>query len=476
MARYDDGWPAYVPVAERRRQAEREVARLRRKGQVPVPVRIEGRAIATTAWGKAWCDNLERYRDYDSRLPRGRTYTRNGSVIDLQIAPREVTALVSGSEIYKVKVAITPLPAAKWRAICADCVGRIESLVELLQGRLSAGVMERLCRQDTGLFPMPSEIRFSCTCLDHAVMCKHVAAVLYGVGARLDSSPELLFRLRAVEAEELLAGLDEALPAAASPGERVLTDHDISALFGLDMTGLGDQDSGVRAEVGEGRLPGSRTGSSALTASPPRKPTTGRSRAMPRKKTAPTASSKTRQDVPPDRSRTAGRSPVTAVAGVRKAAAQQAKPDPRAAKAGGASGHAGQAAPARRAAETAPAAIDSAAPRQRSRARLQAAQGEPVSAKAGEPGAAQMLEAVLAQLAEIGRSLGEVTQLRADVQRLNRRLDEIATAVAGQGRGRASTEATPPATHSGEAEPTGTPRKQRASQARRPARSGGTSA
>ena len=238
MSRYDKGgWPAYVPVAERRRKGERETAKLRKKGHTVAPVWIEGRAIATTAWGKAWCDNLESYRDYESRLPRGRTYVRNGSVIDLQIEPCEVKALVSGSSIYKVTIGITSMPAGQWRSIRADCTGRIESVVELLQGRLSKGVMDRMCRQGTGLFPQPSEIRFSCSCLDHASMCKHVAAVLYGVGARFDVSPELLFRLRAVDAGDLVAGFDSAVLASKPTGDRVLGAEDISALFGLDLAG-----------------------------------------------------------------------------------------------------------------------------------------------------------------------------------------------------------------------------------------------
>ncbi len=243
MPRYDDGgWPAYVPVAERRRKAEREAAKLRKQGQPLAPVRIEGRAIAVTAWGVAWCDNLESYRDYESRLPRGRTYARNGSVIDLQIGPGEVKALVSGSSIYKVAITITPIPGARWRSIRADCAGRIESLVELLQGRLSQAVMDRMCRQGTGLFPKPSEIRFSCSCLDHASMCKHVAAALYGVGARLDQSPELLFRLRAVDAGDLVAGVDSAALASKPAGDRMLASEDVSALFGLDLAGSGVAD------------------------------------------------------------------------------------------------------------------------------------------------------------------------------------------------------------------------------------------
>jgi uncharacterized Zn finger protein len=213
---YGGGWAPYVPVAERRRKAARLAERLRKKGQVLAPVTITGRAIATTVWGKAWCDNMESYRDYESRLPRGRTYVRNGSVLDLQIAPGEVTALVNGSELYRITVRIRPLPAAAWRRICADCTGRIDSLVELLQGRLSKGVMERLCRQENGLFPRPSDIRFRCSCPDHAAMCKHVAAALYGVGARLDADPSLFFVLRNVDQMDLVGSVSSAAAARRS--------------------------------------------------------------------------------------------------------------------------------------------------------------------------------------------------------------------------------------------------------------------
>src|SRR5271165_5930273 len=237
MSRSFGGWAPYVPVAARRRKAEREMEKLRKKGAVLSPVKIEGRQIARTFWGKAWCDNLESYRDYENRLPRGRTYVRNGSVVDLRIAPREVTAMVSGSKIYKVKVSIGDVAQARWKTLCADCSGRIDSLVELLQGKFSKGVMERICRQDTGLFPRPSEIRFTCSCSDYASMCKHVAAVLYGVGARLDESPELLFRLRAVDETELLSNLGSALPDTRTnhdTGQTLVCD-DLAVLFDLDM-------------------------------------------------------------------------------------------------------------------------------------------------------------------------------------------------------------------------------------------------
>jgi uncharacterized Zn finger protein len=235
---YEWGWRSYVSAAERRRQAARKMEKLRKKGRTISPVVIQGRAIAKTFWGKAWCDNLERYSDFANRLPRGRTYVRNGSVIDLQIAAGEIKALVSGSEIYTVGVKVAPVAKARWKSICKDCAGAIDSLVELLQGRFSKGVMERICLQKTGLFPSPSEIKLSCSCPDWAEMCKHVAAVLYGIGARLDEHPELLFRLNQVDENELIAKAGDSLPLAnkAPAAAKVLGgDEDLSALFGLDM-------------------------------------------------------------------------------------------------------------------------------------------------------------------------------------------------------------------------------------------------
>ena len=257
----DSRWPSYVPVTERRRKAKLVMERLRKKGHTVSPVQIEGRVIASTFWGKAWCDNLERYRDYENRIERGRTYVRNGSVVDLQIVPREVKATVSGSRLYNVNIRIADLPAQQWASICADCAGGIDSVVELLQGRLAKGVMERICRQGDGLFPTPAEIHFSCTCPDHASMCKHVAAALYGVGARLDAEPELLFRLRAVDERDLIAQIDSAIPLATlapSSGELLETD-DLSVLFGLELAGIDIVGAARADEVGVAATKPTRT-------------------------------------------------------------------------------------------------------------------------------------------------------------------------------------------------------------------------
>ena len=230
-------WRPYVSVAERRRKAAREMAKLAKKGYPISPVVIEGRTIATTFWGRSWCDNLERYSDYSNRLPRGRTYARNGSVVNLQIEPGKIKAHVSGSEIYDVAVNVSAVPKARWNAICADCAGAIDSLVELLQGRFSKGVMERICQQKTGLFPAPAEIEFTCSCPDWASMCKHVAAVLYGIGARLDQQPELLFKLRKVDENALIAKAGKGVPLSKKgpAADKVLAADQLSDIFGLDL-------------------------------------------------------------------------------------------------------------------------------------------------------------------------------------------------------------------------------------------------
>jgi len=230
MARYyDDDFPQYISIEERRRKAEREAAKL----ESASPVIIKGSQIATTFWGKSWCRNLERYSDYANRLPRGRTYLRSGCVVDLQISPQLVDALVSGTRLYTVKVKISAISKPRWKAVCHDCAGAIDSLVALLEGRFSKVTMERLCQQKTGLFPTPAEIKFDCSCPDSARMCKHVAAVLYGIGARLDEKPELLFTLRDVDKQDLITNASQRL--TKSKTAKYLETDDLSELFGIDI-------------------------------------------------------------------------------------------------------------------------------------------------------------------------------------------------------------------------------------------------
>jgi uncharacterized Zn finger protein len=235
-------WRPYVSASERRRKAERHAAGLEKKGHTLSPVIASRGAIARTFWGKSWCGNLEAYSDYSNRLPRGRTYCRNGSVIDLKISAGAVTAQVMGSNLYQIKMTISDVPKPQWHAIGRDCSGSIDSLVELLQGRLSQAVMERICRKGVGLFPSPKEIKFQCSCPDWAAMCKHVAAVFYGIGARLDAAPDLLFLLRNVDPKDLVARAEAGLPLSskqAPKSTKLLDASNLADVFGIEMADLG---------------------------------------------------------------------------------------------------------------------------------------------------------------------------------------------------------------------------------------------
>jgi len=232
---YDNYWPPYVPVAQRQEQASKQAAALKKKGQALQPVVIEGRGIAGSFWGKAWCQQLESHSDYANRLPRGRSYARNGAVIDLRVETGQVRALVSGSSVYTVKIEVQPLAAVAWQAIVKACSGQIDSLIELLQGGLSKAVMAVVTRPGDGLFPQPRQMRLQCSCPDAASMCKHVAAALYGVGARLDREPELLFTLRHVEPKDLILQASQLPAMAAADPQAALQGSDLSALFGIDL-------------------------------------------------------------------------------------------------------------------------------------------------------------------------------------------------------------------------------------------------
>jgi uncharacterized Zn finger protein len=257
----------YVSVAQRRREAQRELEKLRKKGLVVLPIEIDGRIIAKTFWGKAWCENLESYSDFENRLPRGRTYVRNGSVVHLEIHAGRISARVSGSELYSVEITIASLPNPHWKCVKSQCAGQIGSLVELLQGRLSKNVMDVVTQRGGGLFPKPAEIKMKCSCPDWAGMCKHVAAVMYGVGARLDDKPELLFLLRKVDHLELIAGAVGAAPVAEagkSRGKKTIAAGDLADVFGIEMAEVeapADAAPAIANKPAKSRISSSKTAS-----------------------------------------------------------------------------------------------------------------------------------------------------------------------------------------------------------------------
>lgn len=230
-------WAPYVPVAKRREKALKKMTQLKKKGHPIQPIEIEGRTIARSFWGKAWCKHMESFCDIDNRLPRGRTYVRNGSVCHLDIKKGEIQAMVSGSSLYNVTIQIKPLLQEKWDHIKQTCLGKVSSLLDLLSGKLSDGVMEVVIHPKAGLFPLTQEFSLNCDCPDWTTMCKHVAAVLYGVGSRLDADPAQLFTLRGVNFEELIdvnAAITSVTSTTSSRRKR-MDDDSFGDLFGMDM-------------------------------------------------------------------------------------------------------------------------------------------------------------------------------------------------------------------------------------------------
>ena len=297
MSRYYGRYSPYVPVAERRRIAAKKMAKLTKTGQDIQPITIEGRTIARSFWGKGWCTHVESFNDYSNRLPRGRTYTRNGSVCHLDIQKGSVKAIVSGSSLYNIVIDISPLKPSVWKTLQKRCQGKIGSLIELLNGRLSDEIMGHVTDPKNGLFPASKEISYNCDCPDWASMCKHVAAVIYGIGARLDTRPELLFLLRGVDHQDLITeqtATDAIAGAVSGNGgkrRRALTGSNLGDVFGVDL----DVDAGDTAPAPKRRSPkkkttvARKTPSTKATKLTPKKPA-----ATKRKAFTPTGASVTR--------------------------------------------------------------------------------------------------------------------------------------------------------------------------------------
>ena len=227
----------YEEAQERKERLQREIAKRQKRGEKfeALPAPAGQKKLSTTFWGQAWCRNLESYQVYESRLPRGRSYLRQGNVYNLEIEPGKLSAVVAGSELYDTSITIKPLPKEQWQQIVESSAGQVGSMLDLLAGKLGDGLMKVLTDPEGGLFPKPKEILFNCSCPDHADMCKHVSAVLYGVGVLLDTKPELLFTLRGVDQAELLSNASSAAITYLSADTGDLAGVDLSAIFGIDL-------------------------------------------------------------------------------------------------------------------------------------------------------------------------------------------------------------------------------------------------
>ncbi len=252
------GFPRYVSVGEKQEKSKKKLEQLKKKNKDIEPVIIEGRTLAHTWWGKAWNNNLEGYADYSNRIGRGRSYVRCGCVLDLKISEGRVQSLVMGSETkpFSVVVNIKAMEKSAWGKIKIVCEGKLDSLQELLLGKFPKALNAIFTAHGNGLFPSPKEIGFSCSCPDWADMCKHVAATLYGVGARLDKDPNLFFALRKIEINDLISETvkgkaKELLTKAKKKSSRIIEDQDLSSVFGIELDSVSKPAKKVKSKAAQ---------------------------------------------------------------------------------------------------------------------------------------------------------------------------------------------------------------------------------
>ena len=241
MSRYWNTGTSYSQLSaeEIKQKAGESAKKEKAKGKTLSPITVTGRKIVTSWWGRAWCDNLEQYADYSSRLDRGKRYIRSGAVIDLQIQYGKISARVQGTRKtpYKIEIRISPLPEERCQTMIQKCGNKIENLEKLLTGNFPEELKD-LFTGTQGLFPEPREISFQCSCPDWALMCKHVSAALYGVGARLDQDPLMLFQLRGIEVGRLIDvtlenKVEKMLENVDRESSRIIESGDVNDLFGV---------------------------------------------------------------------------------------------------------------------------------------------------------------------------------------------------------------------------------------------------
>ncbi len=230
----------YSPISFEELQQKSKTTKSTNKKQALEPIEVIGnsRQICTKWWGQAWCKNLEKYADYENRIARGKRYVRAGAVIDLKIKKGVVDAKVQGTrrKPYDICIHIAPLLKEAVDNIVSKC-SKLKNVEELIKGNIPLQMQELFTGRD-GLFPTPKEIAFDCSCPDWASMCKHVAAVLYGVGIRLDENPLLFFELRGIEYEQFVGAaieirIEEMIANENKPSNRIITEKSIMNIFGI---------------------------------------------------------------------------------------------------------------------------------------------------------------------------------------------------------------------------------------------------
>lgn len=186
-------------------------------------IKLQGTGRDQTWWARRWIAVLERF-DLGSRLTRGRSYARKGQVLDITIDRGHAAAKVQGSQPrpYKVSIIVKALSAAQWDRAVEAIASQAAFTAQLLNGSMPQEIESAFTAAGVSLFPASlREIETECSCPDWSNPCKHIAAVYYLLGQEFDRDPFLIFMLRGMPREDLLARLGtrqgEAPPTETAP-------------------------------------------------------------------------------------------------------------------------------------------------------------------------------------------------------------------------------------------------------------------
>lgn len=194
-----------MTYAELKKRAVARLNELREEGEELHPVVADSRKLASHFWGSAWMKQLALCEAGGLALSPGRSLLRHSCVLDLSVSGGHIAAKVMGEYVYDVIVDVAPLRDEALDELRYACSRRVSSLTALLEGKLDEDLLHLLCRSEGGLLPSPEEWRMGCTCPDWGEPCPHEAAAVYAAGVLVDDDPSLLFQLRGIRPEDLLA-------------------------------------------------------------------------------------------------------------------------------------------------------------------------------------------------------------------------------------------------------------------------------
>lgn len=175
-----------------------------------------------TAWGQRFLQALEQGLE-PKRLARGRQYSASHRVPDwawtgghLRFSGKNRgTAYYGMNEPIRFEghIEISPLPGCLWQAVIPELGNQAGFIARLLLNEIPDSLESHLQARGHSLIPgrYGEDLQATCSCPETESPCRHVAAVLVALAARIDQTPLLLFELRGLNRATLAARLEDTV-------------------------------------------------------------------------------------------------------------------------------------------------------------------------------------------------------------------------------------------------------------------------